>query len=193
MQTRQPLRNLIISQRQFIIVGLVIGVAAVALLVTLNSRSLQKAPSVPSPWTSWFTYEEGGVDGTGGVENETAAAIRERATDQLVARLNQLPNAAAPGKTFYNNLAIQIPEPTAELIVTITGVENALDQDTMEPRSRTDFVLVARWREGTWVMRHYRERLHDLVHLTTTESEKEFGHPVPPAIAAFLGIDTGAR
>lgn len=115
--------------------------------------------------------------------------LRARATSELIAKLNKLPVAATPPSyTFYDSLSITIPDPPAALTVTVRGTENAVNSETHEAISRTDFVVTADFREDRWFFKYYHASGNDLVHGTTTEIERDDQYPIPPAIVSLLGF-----
>jgi len=121
--------------------------------------------------------------------DRTDAGLRTRATTELTAKLNKLPNVATPPSyTFYDSLSITIPDPPASLTVTIRGTETAVSSDTREAISRADFVVKTDFRQNKWFFKYYHASANDLVHGTTTEIDRDDQYPIPPAIVSLLGL-----
>ena len=169
-------------QRFPLIVG---GIASALLVVVIAIAFVASRKPAAAPQST---------PGPGSSVHDAARAAREEATERLIARLNELPKTAAPPRyTFYDSLAIQVPTPSEPLVVTIRGTENIAEPETLAAVSRTDFVLTAEFQFGKWILQRYSESHHDLIHDTITTSDKAYDHPVPPAIASLLGIETASR
>jgi hypothetical protein len=147
---------------------------ALSLILWLSFRPTKEAPRPAPPY-----------------DLAADVAGRNEATNDLIARMNRLPTRLVPpANTYYDRLGIQIPDAPSELVVAISGAENVVDPDTLKTVSRTEFQLAAAYLHRRWYLRHYVEDLHNFINNTTTHTEKGPDHPVPPAIASVLGIET---
>ena len=161
--------------------GCAVAAAAILALYLIVAFSAKRADT-PFPAVDLKTNLE-----------RTDADLRNRATSELVAKLNKLPVVAtAPSYTTYDSLSIMIPEPPAPLIVTIRGTENAVNPETHAAMSRTDFVVTADYRQDRWFFKYYRASGNDLVHGIVTEIERDDKYPIPPAIVSLLGLQVNS-
>jgi hypothetical protein len=121
--------------------------------------------------------------------DRTDTALRARAKNQLIARLDKLPVVASPPSyTFYNDLSLAIPKPPASLTARIRGWENVVDPVTKQITSHTNFVVTADFRQERWFFKYYHASVNDLAHGTTTDTEIDDRDIVPPAIVSLLGL-----
>ena len=155
------------------------GVAATgAIVLYLIVAFSNRRPDLPLPTAEATTVLE-----------RTDAAFRTKATNQLIAKLKELPTVAAqPSYTFYDSLTITILDPPAALSVMIRGTETTVSPETHEAISRTAFMLTADYRQDKWFFKSYHASTNDFIHGKTTETGRDDQYPIPPAIVLLLGL-----
>jgi hypothetical protein len=158
----------------------IVGVAAIATGLGLGLLIFSRAsrPEIPRL----------GVEATTVLER-TDTALRTKATNELIAKLDKLPTVASPPSyTFYNDVSIVIPDPPASLTVRIRGRESVLDPATGQVTSHGNFVLTADFQQHKWFFKSYFASDSDFVRGTTTATGKNDQDLVPPAIVSLLGL-----
>jgi hypothetical protein len=124
------------------------------------------------------------------VSERTDAALRSKATSDLIAKLNSLPTVASPPlNAFYNEVTIAISDAPTPLTVRIRGRESIVDPTTRQVISHANFLLRADFRQQRWFFRDYHASVNDLVHGVTTEMGRDDQDRIPPAIVSLLGLE----
>jgi hypothetical protein len=131
--------------------------------------------------------------------NDTAHDLvsKRKAAEDLKEKINQLPSrATAPLYAFYYDFSFNmIPSSQTHVpwTATIHGGENIIDPGTEATIRRTEFVLIADYRNGEWTFKNYHALETDASNGATKEIIHDEKTPVPPNIVGILGLKRDNR
>lgn len=122
----------------------------------------------------------------------TGMQVRDKAIADLRQRIERLPSRAAqPLNALFYDMTVKMNRslaPRTAWTAVIHGGENTIDPETQATITRTDFTVLADYKDGEWVYRHYNASISNVTDGTTTEIEQDENTPIAPTIVGMLGL-----
>ena len=106
--------------------------------------------------------------------------------------ITRLPaNAEPPLNTFYYDVAGDMRRSVAPRVwfeAVVRGSENVVDPQTQQTVRRTEFTLIAQFRDGSWFLKQYHGETHNFAEQSDSVEEADEKTPAPPLVVTLLGL-----
>lgn len=118
--------------------------------------------------------------------------LSENAAADLRAKIDRLPaNAEPPLNTFYYDVSGDMRRSVAPRVLfeaVVRGAENVVDPQSQQTVRRTEFTLVAHYRDSGWFLKEYHGTTHNFAENTDSVEEADEKTLTLPLVATLLGL-----